>query len=58
MVDGNRLKDGRELPSPPSDSEEVDEAAAEEGGRRWKMGGMLEVVDNEVGMTESSALAW
>lgn len=55
-MEGNRLNDGREPPSPPSDSEEVDEAAAEEGGRRWKIGGMLEVVDNEVGMAESSAL--
>ena len=37
VVDGNRLNDGRELPSPPSDSEEVEEAricAAEEEGRR------------------------
>jgi len=37
VVDGNRLNDGRGLQSPPSDSDEVDEArisAAEEEGRR------------------------
>lgn len=37
VVDGSRLNDGRELLSPPSDSEEVDEAricAADEEGLR------------------------
>jgi len=37
VVDGNRLNDGRGLPSPPSDSEEVDEArisTTEDEGRR------------------------
>lgn len=37
VVEGSRLNDGREPLSPPSDSEEVDEAricAAEEEGRR------------------------
>jgi len=56
VVDGNRLNDGRALPSPPSDSEEVDEArisAAEEEGRRWRMGGTK---TKEVGIAESSTL--
>lgn len=57
VVDGRRLNDGREPTSPPSDSDEVDEArisAAEEDGRRWATGGTEEVADNEVGMVESS----
>ena len=59
VVDGNRLNDGRVLPSPPSDSEEVDEArisAAEEEGRRCTMGGTEEVVDSEGGITGSLTL--
>lgn len=58
VVDGNRLNDGRALPSPPSDSEEVDEArisAAEEEGRRCRMGGTEGVTDSEI---RSSALVW
>ena len=61
VVDGNRLNDGRALPSPPSDSEEVDEArisAVEEEGRRWTTGGIEEDVDSKVGMAESSTLPW
>ena len=53
VVDGSRLNDGRALVSPPSDSEEVDEArisAAEEEGRRCKMGG----TGNRDGIVESS----
>lgn len=49
VVDGNRLNDGRVLPSPPSDSEEVDEArisAAEEEGRRWRIDGTGGCVDS------------
>jgi len=56
VVDGNRLNDGRAFPSPPSDPEEVDGArisAAEEEGRRCKIGGNK---DNEEGMVESSTL--
>jgi len=59
VVDGNLLNDGRVLPSPPSDSEEVDEArisAAEEEGRRCTMGGTKEVVGIETGIVESSTL--
>lgn len=54
VVDGNRLNDGRVLPSPPSDSEEVDEArisTTEEEGRRCRTGGMG-------GFEESLALLW
>jgi len=61
VVDGNRLNDGRALPSPPSDSEEVDEArisAAEEEGRRCMMGGIEDVAESEVWITESSILSW
>lgn len=61
VVDGNRLNDGRALPSPLSDSEEVDEArisAAEEEGRRCTIGGTQEDVDSEGGIVESLTLPW
>ena len=49
VVDGNRLNDGRGLPSPPSDSEEVDEARTSttvDEGRRCTTGGIEEIVGN------------
>lgn len=58
VVDGSRLNDGREPTSPPSDSDEVDEArisAVEEDGRRWTTGGPEEATDSKVGMVGSSA---
>jgi len=61
VVDGSRLNDGRALPSPPSDSEEVDEArisTAEEQGRRCMIDGTEGVADSEVGMVESLDLPW
>jgi len=59
VVDGNRLNDGRGLPSPPSDSEEVDEArisTTEDEGRRCTMGATEEIAGNGVGIMGSLTL--
>lgn len=59
VVDGNRLNDGRTLPSPLSDSEEVDEERAsttEKEGRRCRIGGIEEVMGSGVGIMGSLAL--
>ena len=59
VVDGIRLNDGRVLPSPPSDSEEVDEArisTTEDEGRRCTMGGTEEIAGNWVGIMGSLTL--